>query len=46
MSGLALLDHDALEENIALAAIRKRAEIDYLESLWALGQRMSLLYWW
>ncbi len=42
--GLALLDHDALEENIALAAIRKRAEIDYLESLWALGQRMSLLY--
>jgi hypothetical protein len=42
--GLALLDHDALEENIALAAIRKRAETDYLEPLWALGQRMSLLY--
>ncbi|MEH6469057.1 MAG: DUF1631 family protein, partial [Porticoccus sp.] len=42
--GLALLDHDALEESIALGAIRKRAETDYLESLWALGQRMSLLY--
>ena len=42
--GLALLDHDALEENIALVAIRKRAEADYQEPLWALGQRMSLLH--
>lgn len=41
--GLALLDHDALEENIVLVAIRKRAESDNLEALWGLGQRLSLL---
>jgi len=40
---ISLMDDEEVEEDLALSAIRKRAEVAYTESLWALGQRMALL---
>lgn len=40
---LSLLDNDEMELKIALASMSHRAEADYAEALFALGQRLALL---
>ena len=40
---LSLLDNDDMELNVALASMSHRAEADYAEALFALGQRLALL---
>ena len=40
---LSLLDNDEMELNVALASMSHRAEADYAEALFALGQRLALL---
>tara|TARA_R110001592_G_scaffold363352_2_gene684754 strand:+ start:15496 stop:17853 length:2358 start_codon:yes stop_codon:yes gene_type:complete len=40
---LSLVNQDEFDENIALVAIRQRAEGDYSEQLWMLTQRLSLI---
>lgn len=42
-SHLSLVNQDEFDENIALVAARQRAEGDYSEQLWMLGQRLSLI---
>ncbi len=40
---LSLLGNDEIELNVALASMSHRAEADYAEALFALGQRLALL---
>lgn len=40
---ITLMNDAEVEEDLALSSIRKRAEVDNTEQLWALGQRMALL---
>ena len=40
---IALMKDADVEEDLALSSIRKRAEVENAEQLWALGQRMALL---
>ena len=40
---LSLIDNDEIELNVALASMSHRAEADYAEALFALGQRLALL---
>lgn len=40
---ISLMDDADVEEDLALSSIRKRAEVDNTEWLWALGRRMSML---
>lgn len=40
---LKLVDNDALEQSIAVAAMTRRANADYSEALYALNQRLSVL---
>ncbi|WP_461480618.1 DUF1631 family protein [Porticoccus sp.] len=40
---ITLMQDDEIEQDLALSSIRKRAEVENTEQLWALGQRMVLL---
>lgn len=40
---LSLVDNEDLEETIAISSITHRAENHYIESLWALNQRLAVL---
>lgn len=40
---ISLLNDTELEEDLALSSIRKRAEVENVDALWSLGQRLSLL---
>ena len=40
---LSLVDNEDLEETIAVSSITHRAENQYLESIWALNQRLAVL---
>lgn len=40
---LKLVDHDQLEQSIAIAAMTRKANADYSEALYALNQRLSAL---
>jgi len=40
---IALMNDGEVEEDLALSSIRKRAEVENAEQLWAMGQRMALL---
>ncbi|HET8709870.1 MAG TPA: DUF1631 family protein, partial [Spongiibacteraceae bacterium] len=40
---LKLVDHDQLEQSIAVATMTRRANADYSEALYALNQRLSVL---
>ena len=40
---LKLVDHDQLEQSIAIAAMSRKANADYSEALYALNQRLSAL---
>lgn len=40
---LSLVDHDDLEETIAISSITQRADAYYAEPLWALNQRFAVL---
>lgn len=40
---LSLMGDEDVEEDLALSSIRKRAEIENVETLWSLAQRMALL---
>lgn len=42
-AALTLMDQDALEEDLALSAIRTRANVDFTEPLWVLTHRMTRL---
>ncbi|WP_438950971.1 DUF1631 family protein [Porticoccus sp.] len=42
-AALTLMDQNALEEDLALSAIRTRANVDYTEPLWVLTRRMTRL---
>lgn len=40
---LALVNHEEMEEDVAIVATRQRAEAELMEPLWELSQRMALL---
>ena len=42
-ANISLMEDADVEEDLALSSIRKRAEVDNTEWLWALGRRMSML---